>query len=499
MEVINKITAMAPPTTKKETQAFLGAVGFWRMHIPNYSLIVSPLYHVTRKKNDFKWGPEQQQAFEQIKQEITQAVALGPVRTGQEIKNVLYTAAGENGPSWSLWQRAPGESRGRPLGFWSRGYKGSEANYTLTEKEILAAYEGIRAASEVVGTETQLLLAPRLPVLGWMFKGKAPSTHHATDATWSKWVALITQRARIGNLDRPGLVEMITNWPESKDAGMSPEQEVKRAEEAPPYNKLPEEEKPYALFTDGSCRIVGKHRQWKAAVWHPTRETTEAVEGQGESSQFAEVKAIQLALEIAEREKWPRLYLYTDSWVMANALWKWLQQWKQNNWQRKGRPIWAAEVWQDIAARMENLAVKVRHVDAHIPKSRATDEHQHNQQADQAAKIEVAQVDLDWQRKGELFIARWAHETSGHQGRDATYRWARDRGVDLNIDTIAEIIHGCETCAAIKQAKRVKPQRNEDRWLKYKYGEAWQINYITLPQTHQGKCHMLTMVEATTG
>uniref|UniRef100_A0A8C8AJU2 ribonuclease H n=3 Tax=Otus sunia TaxID=257818 RepID=A0A8C8AJU2_9STRI len=499
MEVINKITAMAPPTTKKETQAFLGAVGFWRMHIPNYSLIVSPLYHVTRKKNDFKWGPEQQQAFEQIKQEITQAVALGPVRTGQEIKNVLYTAAGENGPSWSLWQRAPGESRGRPLGFWSRGYKGSEANYTLTEKEILAAYEGIRAASEVVGTETQLLLAPRLPVLGWMFKGKAPSTHHATDATWSKWVALITQRARIGNLDRPGLVEMITNWPESKDAGMSPEQEVKRAEEAPPYNKLPEEEKPYALFTDGSCRIVGKHRQWKAAVWHPTRETTEAVEGQGESSQFAEVKAIQLALEIAEREKWPRLYLYTDSWVMANALWKWLQQWKQNNWQRKGRPIWAAEVWQDIAARMENLAVKVRHVDAHIPKSRATDEHQHNQQADQAAKIEVAQVDLDWQRKGELFIARWAHETSGHQGRDATYRWARDRGVDLNIDTIAEIIHGCETCAAIKQAKRVKPQQNEDRWLKYKYGEAWQIDYITLPQTRQGKRHVLTMVEATTG
>ena len=79
-------------------------------------------------------------------------------------------------------------------------------------------------------------------------------------------------------------------------------------------------------------------------MWHPTRETTEAVEEQGESSQFAEVKAIQLALEIAEREKWPRLYLYTDSWVVASALWMWLQQWKQNNWQRKGRPVWAAEV-----------------------------------------------------------------------------------------------------------------------------------------------------------
>ncbi|RMC22068.1 hypothetical protein DUI87_02939 [Hirundo rustica rustica] len=117
-EVINKITAMSPPTSKKETQAFLSAIGFfWRMHIPEYSQIVSPLYLVTRKKNDFHWGPEQQQAFAQIKQEIAHAVALGPVKTGPEVKNVLYSAAGNNGLSWSLWQKVPGETRGRPLGF----------------------------------------------------------------------------------------------------------------------------------------------------------------------------------------------------------------------------------------------------------------------------------------------------------------------------------------------------------------------------------------------
>ncbi|PKU32789.1 hypothetical protein llap_16909 [Limosa lapponica baueri] len=160
MDVINKITAMSPPTNKKETQAFLGVVGFWRMHIPGYSQIVSPLYEVTQKKNEFVWGPEQRQAFEQIKQEIVRAAALGPVQRGQDIKNVLYTAAGDSGPTWSLWQKGPGETRGRPLGFWSRGYKGSEANYTPTEKEILAAYEGVGAASEVIGTEVQLLLAP---------------------------------------------------------------------------------------------------------------------------------------------------------------------------------------------------------------------------------------------------------------------------------------------------------------------------------------------------
>ncbi|GAB0208768.1 hypothetical protein GRJ2_003342500 [Grus japonensis] len=163
MDVIDKIAAMSPPTNKKETQAFLCVVTW---------------------KNNFKWGPEQRQAFEQIKQEIVHAIPVGPVQAGPDVKNVLYTTAGENGPTWSLWQKAPGETQGRPLGFWSRGYRGSEACYTPTEKEILAAYERVRAASEVIGTEAQLLLAPRLLVLGWMFKERAPSTHHATDATW---------------------------------------------------------------------------------------------------------------------------------------------------------------------------------------------------------------------------------------------------------------------------------------------------------------------------
>ncbi|RMC13409.1 hypothetical protein DUI87_10947 [Hirundo rustica rustica] len=67
------------------------------------------------------------------------------------------------------------------------------------------------------------------------------------------------------------------------------------------------------------------------------------------------------------------------------------------------------------------------------------------------------------------------------------------------MDSISQVIHDCETCAAIKQAKRVKPLWYGGRWSKYKYGEAWQIDYITLPQTRQGKRYVLTMVEATTG
>ncbi|RMC21421.1 hypothetical protein DUI87_02287 [Hirundo rustica rustica] len=346
-----------------------------------------------------------------IKQEIAHAVALGPVRTGPDVKNVLYSAAGNHGLSRSLWQKVPGETRGRPLGFWSRSYSGYEANYTPTEKEILAAYEGVQAASE------------------------------------SKWIALITQRARIGNPNRPRILEIITNWPEGENFGLTDEEEqeqVTRAKEGPPYNQLPAEETRYALSTDGSCRIVGMNRKWKAAVWSPTRQVAQATEGEGGSSQLAELKAVQLALDIAEREKWPKLYLYSDLWMVANALWGWLDRWKKANWQGRGKPIWATDEWKDIATLVEKLPVKVHHVDAHGPKSQANEEHQ-------------------------------------------------------TTNSISKVIHDCETCAAIKQAKRVKPLWYGGRWSKYKYGEAWQIDYITLPQNRQGKRYVLTMVEATTG
>lgn len=59
-------------------------------------------------------------------------VALGLVWTGQDVKkktSMFYTAAGESGPTQSLWQKAPGETRGHSEGFWSWGYGGSKAHW----------------------------------------------------------------------------------------------------------------------------------------------------------------------------------------------------------------------------------------------------------------------------------------------------------------------------------------------------------------------------------
>lgn len=44
MDVVNKTATMfASSSTKKEAQAFLGSVGFWKMHIPEHSQLISSL------------------------------------------------------------------------------------------------------------------------------------------------------------------------------------------------------------------------------------------------------------------------------------------------------------------------------------------------------------------------------------------------------------------------------------------------------------------------
>lgn len=55
-------------------------------------------------------------------------------------------------------------------------------------------------------------------------------------------------------------------------------------------------------------------------------------------------------------------------------------------------------MWKDIVAWVENTVVTVHHVDAHVPKSCANEEHQNSQQVEQATGVEVTQVDLNWQQ-----------------------------------------------------------------------------------------------------
>lgn len=94
-------------------------------------------------------------------------------------------------------------------------------------------------------------------MLHWMVKGRVPSTHHLTEATWNTWVVLITQGAQMENLNSQGILEEIMDWTESRDFGTLLKKT--HTKEASLYKGLAEGERHGALFTNRSCHVIGNH------------------------------------------------------------------------------------------------------------------------------------------------------------------------------------------------------------------------------------------------
>lgn len=68
------------PTTRKQLRRFLGMAGFCCIWIPNFGLIVKPLYEsLKRNANEpLSWTAKCQESFRTIKEKISTAPALGP-------------------------------------------------------------------------------------------------------------------------------------------------------------------------------------------------------------------------------------------------------------------------------------------------------------------------------------------------------------------------------------------------------------------------------------
>jgi hypothetical protein len=51
------------PKGVKDVRAFLGLTSFYRKLVPKFAELAKPLTTLTRKDQEFYWGPEQQEAF----------------------------------------------------------------------------------------------------------------------------------------------------------------------------------------------------------------------------------------------------------------------------------------------------------------------------------------------------------------------------------------------------------------------------------------------------
>ena len=73
---IATVTEWPVPTTSKEVERFLGLANYHRAFIKNFAGMAQPLYSLTGK-NKFKWGNEEQVAFDSLKEALTNPPVLG--------------------------------------------------------------------------------------------------------------------------------------------------------------------------------------------------------------------------------------------------------------------------------------------------------------------------------------------------------------------------------------------------------------------------------------
>ena len=133
---IAAVKRMAAPTTKREVQQFLGFVQYLAKFIPGLSEIDKPLRELTLRDTLFMWGKPQQQAFDELKRQVTEAPVLAFYDVNKDV--MIQCDASSYALGGVLLQD------GHPVAYTSRAMTETESRYAQIEKEMLAIVHSCR-------------------------------------------------------------------------------------------------------------------------------------------------------------------------------------------------------------------------------------------------------------------------------------------------------------------------------------------------------------------
>ena len=75
-EKVRAIQDWPSPTSVSKVRSFLGLASFYRRFMKDFSSIVTLIIEIIKKDVGFKWGEEQEKAFQIIKEKLTHASLL---------------------------------------------------------------------------------------------------------------------------------------------------------------------------------------------------------------------------------------------------------------------------------------------------------------------------------------------------------------------------------------------------------------------------------------
>ena len=153
---IRAVKESSPPKSKEAVRSFLGMTGYLSKFIPRYASLTAPLRKLTHKDTKFKWGAEQNEAFENLKASITSESTMAYFNPARPIV-VRVEASFHEGLSAGLFQETGCGLQ--PVHFISRTMTDTEKRYSQTEKDALSVHWAKNRFS------IYLLGAPKLKII----------------------------------------------------------------------------------------------------------------------------------------------------------------------------------------------------------------------------------------------------------------------------------------------------------------------------------------------
>ncbi|TFY54605.1 hypothetical protein EVJ58_g8762 [Rhodofomes roseus] len=241
-EKVRAVTELARPHRVSDLQTFLGMTVYFSSYIPYYSFIVSPLFELLKKDHKWSWTAECESAWRRAKDVLQSAPVLAHAMAGLPYR--LYTDASDIALGACLQQVQPikaGDLKGtraydrlskahaedtpipnlitkvshkfddtptpgqwsstldettvyveRVIAYWSRSCKPAERNYSATEREALAAKDGLVRFQPFIEGERVTLVTDHA-ALQWA------RTYENTNRRLAAWGAVFA--AYLPNLD----------------------------------------------------------------------------------------------------------------------------------------------------------------------------------------------------------------------------------------------------------------------------------------------------------